>query len=64
MAMRLADQVRLEDRRETLSGLLRLRFGELPPEARQRLAAADSTQIDGWFRRLVAATRWEEVLGD
>jgi len=60
--MELARQARLEERRETLSGLLRLRFGRLPPEPLDRLAKADLHEVDRWFRRLVTASSWQEVL--
>ena len=63
-AMKLAVQVRLEERRETLVGLLRLRFGDLPPGPLQRLASADLPQIDRWFRRVATATSWQEVMDD
>jgi len=62
--MKLADQVRLEERRETLVGLLRLRFGDLPPEPLHRLATADFREVDRWFRRLASASSWQEVMGD
>ena len=63
-AMKLAEQIRLEERRETLVGLLRLRFGELPSAVTQRLHAADAAAVDRWFRRVSAASSWQEVMDD
>ena len=63
-AMELAHEIRLKERRETLAGLLRLRFGDLPPEPFQRLAAADLAEVDRWFRRLAAASSWQEVMDE
>ena len=63
-AMELAQEIRLMERRETLAGLLRLRFGDLPPEPLQRLAAADLAEVDRWFRRLATASSWQEVMDE
>lgn len=45
-----------------LERLLRLKFGELPQAAQQRLAAADEPTLLVWSERVLTATRWEDVL--
>lgn len=39
------------------------RFGELPPEVLQRLAAADAARIEAWADRVLDAPSLEDVLG-
>jgi hypothetical protein len=39
------------------------RFGELPPPVRTRLEAADLATLHDWGRRLLSATRIEDLFG-
>jgi hypothetical protein len=41
---------------------LRLKFGELPDEARERIAQADERLLLEWSERVLTATCLEEVL--
>ena len=43
--------------------LLRQRFGELPPWVMERLAAAETTQLETWVEELFSAASVEELLG-
>ena len=60
-AMELAEQVRVQERRETLGMLMALRFGELPPEAQARIEQAGATALDAAFARLDSANRWQDL---
>lgn len=60
--LELARRVREGEYRETLERLLALRFGQLPPAYRSRIAEADGTSISVWFRRLAHADTLEEAL--
>lgn len=46
-----------------LSQLLRLRFGELPTWAEERLARAPLGQLEGWIDAVLAAETLEGVIG-
>ncbi|MFO1370863.1 MAG: DUF4351 domain-containing protein [Candidatus Competibacteraceae bacterium] len=43
--------------------LLHQRFGELPAWARERLAAAETTQLETWVEGIFSAASLEELLG-
>ena len=47
-----------------LTSLLRLRFGELPEAARQRLDTADADTLLRWSTRVLTAQTLAEVLDD
>jgi len=49
--------------RELLLRLLRLRFGELPAAVRERVAAAQTPELDRWAEQLLAAASLDEVFG-
>jgi hypothetical protein len=50
--------------RTMLEGLLRKRFGELPPHARDRIANADADSLQRWGLRVLTATSIDEVVAD
>lgn len=52
-----------EGRRELLQRLLQRRFGELSPEAVERLKRASVSELDRWADRLLTAERLEDVWG-
>ena len=60
----LLAQLRLQERKSTLSTLLGMRFGELPASVKARIEGADGAQIDAWFARLADATALPDVLPD
>ena len=43
--------------------LLTKRFGEVPPEVRQRIETADAETLLQWSERVLDADRLDEVLG-
>ena len=47
-----------------LGSLLQLRFGALPPAARERMAAADAETLLRWSERVLTAQTLDEVLAD
>jgi hypothetical protein len=49
---------------QLLRGLLESRFGPLPPEINERLAAANAATLQRWGLRILTATRIDEVLAD
>jgi hypothetical protein len=49
--------------RRLLLKQLRQRFGDLPAAVVHRIEAADSTQLDGWFDRIIPASTLDDVLG-
>jgi hypothetical protein len=70
MGRTIADELRAEGlkegeirgRRQILLSLLQHRFGEVPPEIRDRIASTeDIKQLDGWLRRFVTATTLKEM---
>jgi predicted transposase YdaD len=58
------EEGREEGLRAGLEQLLRLRFGELSPEAVARLEAAGAPTLLRWIERAVAATTLDDVLRD
>lgn len=50
--------------RAMLEGMLRARFGDLPSDVRERLAAADADALQRWGLRVLTATRIDEVFAD
>ena len=48
---------------EALKTLVRLRFGELPASAVDRIDCADIEALDRWLGRILTATRLEDVFG-
>ena len=50
-----------EGKAEVLLKLLQLRFTTVPPEAAQRVRAADAATIDRWVERVLTATSIEDV---
>ena len=52
---------RQEGRVETLTKLLRLKFGELPPSCTERLAAASDTELDRYTERVLNANSLAEI---
>jgi hypothetical protein len=65
----LADKIRAEGQRdgrseghrELVLQLLARRFGELPPEAAERLAKAEMGELQRWAMRLLDARSLDEV---
>jgi hypothetical protein len=53
----------LEGEALLLTKLLRLRFGDLPPWAEARLAAAGEQDLERWAAALLAAPSLEAVFG-
>ena len=47
-----------------LAKLLKLRFGDLPPWAEERIAAAGASDLDLWARALLTAPSLEAVFGE
>jgi hypothetical protein len=47
-----------------LTALLRLRFGDLPAPARERIDTADADTLLRWSERLLTAASLDEVLAD
>jgi hypothetical protein len=43
--------------------LLRRRFGDLPPWVTNRLAAAETIQLESWVEEIFDAASLEELLG-
>lgn len=54
----------LRGQRGMLEGLLRARFGEVPMDARERLAGADAESLKRWSLRVLTATNLAEVFVD
>lgn len=52
---------REEGRKELLALLIESRFGSVPPAVRERLAAADSAELDGWARKLFSGASLDDV---
>jgi len=52
-----------EGKAELVSRQLRLKFGELPVWAEERLAKATAVELDAWSERLLAAQTLREVVG-
>jgi hypothetical protein len=50
--------------RAMVEGQLRARFGDLPSDVRERLAAADADAMQQWGLRVLTATRIDEVFAD
>jgi flagellar biosynthesis/type III secretory pathway protein FliH len=48
-------QGRLEGQANILSKLLKLRFGDLPPEAVERLSRATQEELDAWSEAVLSA---------
>ena len=57
-------QGRDQERRELLTRQLKLRFGELPADVHQRLAAAAAETLLTWAERVITARTLDEVLAD
>ncbi|WP_428267351.1 hypothetical protein [Haliangium sp.] len=49
---------------ERLIRLLRTRFGRVPRAVQARIKAAGTTELDGWYERLLVAESVAEVMGD
>jgi len=49
--------------RTMLLTLMEQRFGEIPASVRQRVATADTVQLDAWTARILTATSLDELLG-
>jgi hypothetical protein len=50
--------------RTMLEGQLRMRFGELPSQVRDRIANADADSLQRWGLRVLTATSIDEVVVD
>ncbi|WP_428268133.1 Rpn family recombination-promoting nuclease/putative transposase [Haliangium sp.] len=61
------DEIVYESRRqvdrERLIGLLKRRFGAVSPEAKDRIMAAEQTELDAWYKRLFDADSVAVLLG-
>lgn len=55
---------RVEGRVDTLRRLLRVRFGELPPELLQRLQNGTEPELERWTERLLRAGSLRELFAD
>ncbi len=53
---------RAEGKAELLVKQLRLRFGGLSTEARERVAAATNEELDRWAERILTAESLDDVL--
>jgi predicted transposase/invertase (TIGR01784 family) len=60
---RLVQQGRQEGRRDLLLRQLRLRFGELPASAQERVNAASSEELDAMAERILTVETLAEVVG-
>ena len=54
--MSIADVVRAEARAELLADQLQVRFGDLAPAVRAKVASAPPEQITAWSTRLIEGT--------
>ncbi len=52
---------RVPRRVEALTGLLRCKFGALPPALLTRMARADAAEVDVWLERVLFAATLDDV---
>jgi len=55
---------RQEGRQERIEGTLRIKFGDLPEWADQRLMDATDEQLDEWVMQILSADSLEALLGE
>lgn len=53
----------LEPARKGLAHLLAARFGNVPPELRERIGRGTASEIDAWIERAAVAERVDDVFG-
>jgi hypothetical protein len=61
---RMTEEGRQEGRRAMLRDLLETKFGALDDAATRRLASADEAALQCWAKRLLIATRLDDVFAD
>jgi hypothetical protein len=62
IAEAVREEARVEDRRETLTELLRQRFGELPAPVEGNInASTDAGQLLTWIGRVIPAASLTEI---
>lgn len=61
LAEKLRQQGRLEGRRDTLLGLLRLKFGTITPDVEVRIRAADEAALEAWTAAILTANSVVDV---
>jgi hypothetical protein len=60
-AQELIDQGVRQEREQTLLRQLRVKFGRLPDEVKQRLAKASLEDLGRWTEQILVAERLEDV---
>jgi predicted transposase YdaD len=56
------EEGRVEGKAAVLLELLALKFGQLSPEVVQRVQTAPEASLDSWLKRLMSATKLDDVL--
>jgi hypothetical protein len=63
-AQQLREQGRAEGRAETVTRLLRVKFGEVPADLVARLRPASVDELDRWIARILVAASIEELFAE